>query len=496
VDASINTVRSVKDIYPPYARNKDSNPRKLSVYNNNLYFIAQSENDIGLYQTDGTSAGTIQSLNEKIALYAHVGDSLFFAEGERVYIKDDAGVRLIKELTGSGGVVQLIPFKNIAFVITRDLSFYEVRSELWRTDGTEEGTYSISSLPHQHAFALTNDGIYFWNKSDGLMKTEGSSNETYLVKQFPEDGVSASGAFQMKYFKGELYFNTFSGLWKTDGTDQNTVLIKILYSVDNLTAGDDLLFFVADGDNYGIELWKTNGSTEGTVQVKDISLKNATNNYSADTKPSNIKPDGLILINELLYFSANDDVHGFEFWQSDGTEAGTKMLKDLLPGAKSLAPNNIQVFGNKIIFIGNGPMGNPKIWEMKEENFSVVQGDYTFPSDLVVMDTTLFFSAENDLGRELWAYYTSDVKLVTGASAEENGIYPNPTVGNLNIYGLKPHVPVRYQILNSTGEIVTSGDQIVEDEILTLELSKLVPGCYIVKVKCRAEVKIYRLVKT
>ncbi len=93
----------------------------------------------------------------------------------------------------------------------------------------------------------------------------------------------------------------------------------------SLTAVGDMLFFTANDGVHDRELWVSDGTAAGTHMVKDILTT------PADYAP--YWPGGLTAINGLLYFSATDGVHGYEPWISDGTEAGTHMIKDIEPAA-------------------------------------------------------------------------------------------------------------------------------------------------------------------
>ena len=48
--------------------------------------------------------------------------------------------------------------------------------------------------------------------------------------------------------------------------------------------------------------------------------------------------DGLFNANGLLLYMNDDGVHGPEIWQSDGTQGGTYLLKDIAPGSASSRP--------------------------------------------------------------------------------------------------------------------------------------------------------------
>src|SRR5437763_2852314 len=49
-------------------------------------------------------------------------------------------------------------------------------------------------------------------------------------------------------------------------------------------------------------------------------------------------PTGLMAVGATTYFSADDGAHGQELWKSDGTAAGTLMVKDINPGSPGSSP--------------------------------------------------------------------------------------------------------------------------------------------------------------
>ena len=76
-----------------------------------------------------------------------------------------------------------------------------------------------------------------------------------------------------------------------------------------------------------MELWKSDGTAAGTVLVKDI-LGGSSGSF----------PSYLTNVNGTLFFGANDGSHGNELWKSDGTAAGTVMVKDIRAGGSASDP--------------------------------------------------------------------------------------------------------------------------------------------------------------
>ena len=78
---------------------------------------------------------------------------------------------------------------------------------------------------------------------------------------------------------------------------------------------------------HGFELWKSNGTAAGTVMVKDI------NPGSKSSYPS-----FLTNVDGSLFFAATDAVHGSQLWQSNGTTAGTQWSMTSIPERSAHLP--------------------------------------------------------------------------------------------------------------------------------------------------------------
>jgi ELWxxDGT repeat protein len=95
---------------------------------------------------------------------------------------------------------------------------------------------------------------------------------------------------------------------------------------ETMTAIDGVLFYTAAAEPGDYALYRSNGTKAGTVLVKDI-------NPGAEGSG----PAYLFNVGGTLYFTANDGTHGAELYKSDGTEAGTVRLSDINPGAGGLS---------------------------------------------------------------------------------------------------------------------------------------------------------------
>ncbi|HNU13255.1 MAG TPA: hypothetical protein PKI55_02275, partial [Chitinophagaceae bacterium] len=165
---------------------------------------------------------------------------------------------------------------------------------------------------------------------------------------------------------GFAYFTADDGvngheLWRTDGTEAGTSLVKdinpgisgiVTSGSATLVEMNGFLYFAATTTANGNELWKTDGTSAGTVMVKDI------NPGTTGTTLAN-----LVVINNVLYFSATTSASGSELWKSDGTDAGTVLVKDINTGSASSTPQNFVNVNGTLFFTAITAANGRELWK-------------------------------------------------------------------------------------------------------------------------------------
>src|SRR6185295_16930613 len=171
----------------------------------------------------------------------------------------------------------------------------------------------------------------------------------------------------------------------------------------SLTNAAGTLFFGAKDDTHGVELWRSDGTAPGTKLVKDI--RPGEGPYG---KKSSI-PAYLTNVAGTLFFAANDDTHGVELWRSDGTPAGTKLVKDIYPGGSS-SPSFLMNVAGTLFFLADDGTHGTELWRSDGTAAGttlvkdILPGTgNSGPTSLTNVAGTLFFAANDDThGRELW----------------------------------------------------------------------------------------------
>jgi ELWxxDGT repeat protein len=116
-------------------------------------------------------------------------------------------------------------------------------------------------------------------------------------------------------------------------------------NLSNLTVVDGKPFFTASDPVNGNELWVSDGTQAGTILLKDI--------YPSTGGST---PSSFAVVNGQLVFQAYDPTNGYELWVSDGTEAGTVRISDTTPNTNpesSLSYSGGVAVSTKLFFVNS-----------------------------------------------------------------------------------------------------------------------------------------------
>src|SRR6266851_8739515 len=258
-------------------------------------------------------------------------------------------------------------------------------TELWRTDGTRGGTSMVKDINLGSGGSnpqnlVDFNGTLFFAADDGthgseLWSSDGSDAGTSLIKDINPSG--GSGPSFLTSLFGTLYFTAFDGvnasdLWKSDGTSTGTVLVSNVSVPEDFTGSGGIVYFRTSRG-----LYRTDGTAAGTVLLAPV---------------GNVQ--NMVDFNGRLMFFANDGTNGDEPWTSNGTPAGTFMVKDINPFGNSVYEfARPVVIGSVMYFSVSTPGG---LYQTDGTSAGTVQvavpgfGNH-IPTDLANIGVRLFF---------------------------------------------------------------------------------------------------------
>lgn len=190
------------------------------------------------------------------------------------------------------------------------------------------------------ATRFTEEGRELWSFDPATQKS------TLLKDIFPAYSVGLSGNPNFMKLNNKVYFiavqsnnSSNNHLWVTDGTTAGTSKLKDLnfeFAVETAAAAGNNIFFYHHN-----ELWVYNITTDNLQLLKTFQYSSGDMN--------------MYVMNDTLFIAANDGVHGKEIWKSDGTIAGTSILKDIVPNTYGSINGDFKAlaFNNKLYFVAN-----------------------------------------------------------------------------------------------------------------------------------------------
>jgi ELWxxDGT repeat protein len=186
-------------------------------------------------------------------------------------------------------------------------------------------------------------------------------------------------------------------------------LVKDIYpganssNPSNIFINGSTMYLVANNGTAGEELWKSDGTTAGTILVKDIAPGGVSGIYPYTFWGA---------VGSSIFIQADGGGTGDELWKTDGTTAGTVLVKDIAPGASS-GVGGVQysaVVGSTFFFTADNGINGVELWKsdgtsagtilVKDINTGTASSS---PKNFCVVGSTLYFTATTSAnGEELW----------------------------------------------------------------------------------------------
>jgi len=409
---------------------EDSNPENFCNVNGTVFFTATTpQYGTELWKTDGTPAGTVLvadllagftgsnpenlvSCNGKIFFTVKLSPGL--AEDIRLFVSDGTANGTVEIV--SPDAVNLFAPKNLLSMW--NTLYFATRhgidgEELWQTDGTLAGTKMVRNL-NPNAFSSSNpdhlctDGIDLYFSAD-----DGTGRQMWQYKPANNHMLRRSNLqLQNGNVFGEVVWHFSNAIFFTAASLAPAPAGYELYRLNSAAPNGATKITgaskVGNLKMMGLKLCFTQALTNGPRLSYVLSNSNSAvtlKTFALIPNGDYPMPEGFVVANSKLFFTAVTAANGRELWKSNGTAAGTVIMADYTPGANGSDFSNLCWYSNKILFGCKGVDGN----ELRSTDGTAIttisdisHGDSN-PEGFVKMDNTTYFSANEGIhGAELW----------------------------------------------------------------------------------------------
>jgi len=375
---------------------------------NDLYLLELTDNDVTLRYIDGETHQPI-----------HLGDT---------YTTDDSTVAT----AFINGQLHLLVGKD--------------RSQLWRSDGTAEGTTlqfdNGVRCGTEPSIPVLGDALFvvreLEDNSCELIRTDGTPEGSETLKDISPDNSLSYSIGPTATLGSTLYFiversGTGHQLWKTDGTPEGTVVIEDTTgdlanaTLTSLHTLGNMLYFAARIDAGSAEWWRTDGSMGGATRVASV-----------DDSYLGRRNNDVFTLGQKLHFVAKDATKGTELWTSDGTETGTRMVSNINQAHPASWPSvalsdyrrTTTHLDGEDYFTAYDNENGWSLWRSDRTKAGThrVKAIASHPSkdgiqDLTTLDSTVYFRVDGGYQSQLWRSDGTESGTVPILSAEGDALY-------------------------------------------------------------------------
>lgn len=418
-----------------------SNPTDLVVMDNELFFAADGGVVPGTVSADGptlTSANSFRSSSSNYAgltvattgfdrgqLRTATSSPLSYTLSDQTATDDGPGTGWVEESADVGDLGVGLTNVSIGDLVFRDVDSGDLSTHAWEwTISDSQGLSGInfSGFASGNEFNDANEGLLFELFLNGsatrtsMTQVAGNDLDNWLAGRNANNislsdaggptittatvrmtfGIDGGPAVYPSTGDESLVVNaslTATGqssgvagreIHKTDGT--TTALVKDIVfdgtsNPTHLTEVDGQLFFSADDPTgLGRELWVSDGTAAGTTLVRDTRT-----GFDAYGAPLSGDPQNLKEINGQLFFTALDNLNDRELWTSDGTTPNSNQLKNINPGSEGANIQQVVQVGSKLFFVADDGINGEAVWVADPAlGTAVIAADVTAsPSDRI-----------------------------------------------------------------------------------------------------------------